>query len=205
MATGEISWVGKKRRRLDHGIGRQGRRSASRAEGCLGAAPDSREDRVPARPASSDRRGGRPLEVEAAVRAKGIPPGSPLAGEEWLSGPYALLYGINEIERTMQALARGRIRKPGARCGPNATGRAARGAGLSGRSLRPAAPRRRSGRGVDAKGGHRRQPALPRGGVLPAKLPRREGGAGARGREHRLHLPAWIFSTSSTPKARSAS
>lgn len=54
--------------------------------------------------------------VEAAVHAKGIPPGSPWAGEEWFSGPYAFLYGINAIERTMQALARGRIPdlKPGA-------------------------------------------------------------------------------------------
>jgi aldehyde dehydrogenase (NAD(P)+) len=47
--------------------------------------------------------------VEAAVRAKGIPLGSPWAGEEWFSGPYAFLYGINAIEKTMQALARGRV------------------------------------------------------------------------------------------------
>jgi aldehyde dehydrogenase (NAD(P)+) len=53
--------------------------------------------------------------VEAAVRAKGIPLGSPWAGEEWLSGPYAFLYAINAIEKTMQALARGRVPdlKPG--------------------------------------------------------------------------------------------
>ena len=47
--------------------------------------------------------------VEAAVRAKGISPGSPWAGEEWFSGPYALLYGINAIEKSLQALARGRV------------------------------------------------------------------------------------------------
>jgi aldehyde dehydrogenase (NAD(P)+) len=47
--------------------------------------------------------------VEAAVRAKGIPLGSPWAGEEWFSGPHAFLYGINAIEQTMQALARGRV------------------------------------------------------------------------------------------------
>ena len=53
--------------------------------------------------------------VEAAVRAKGIPLGSPWAGEEWFSGPYAFLYGINAIEKTMQDLARGRVPdlKPG--------------------------------------------------------------------------------------------
>jgi len=53
--------------------------------------------------------------VEAAVRAKGIPLGSPWAGEEWFSGPYAFLYGINAIEKTMQALARGQVPdlKPG--------------------------------------------------------------------------------------------
>jgi hypothetical protein len=32
--------------------------------------------------------------VQAAVRAKGIPDGSPLAGEEWVSGPWALLCGL---------------------------------------------------------------------------------------------------------------
>jgi len=53
--------------------------------------------------------------VEAAVHAKGIPSDSPWAGEEWFSGPYAFLYGINAIERTMQAMARGRFPdlKPG--------------------------------------------------------------------------------------------
>jgi len=53
--------------------------------------------------------------VEAAVRAKGIPPGSPWAGEEWMSGPYALLYGIGALERTVEALARGEIPVPPAR------------------------------------------------------------------------------------------
>jgi aldehyde dehydrogenase (NAD(P)+) len=53
--------------------------------------------------------------VKAAVHAKGIPSDSPWAGEEWFSGPYAFLYGINAIEKTMQALARGRVPdlKPG--------------------------------------------------------------------------------------------
>ena len=34
-----------------------------------------------------------------AARKKLIPAGSPLAGEEWLSGPYALLSACNEIGR----------------------------------------------------------------------------------------------------------
>ena len=45
--------------------------------------------------------------VTAAVRAKGIPDGSPWAGEEWMSGPYSLLYGIAALERTLERLARG--------------------------------------------------------------------------------------------------
>ncbi len=45
--------------------------------------------------------------VEAAVRAKGIPAGSPLSGEEWLSGPYSLLFAISALERTLERLARG--------------------------------------------------------------------------------------------------
>ncbi len=44
--------------------------------------------------------------VQAAVRAKGIPEGSPLAGEEWASGPWALLYGINQYIRTLGQIAR---------------------------------------------------------------------------------------------------
>jgi aldehyde dehydrogenase (NAD(P)+) len=45
--------------------------------------------------------------VDEAVRAKGIPSGSPWAGEEWLSGPYALLTGVIALERTLGALSRG--------------------------------------------------------------------------------------------------
>ncbi len=45
--------------------------------------------------------------VAAAVEAKGIPTGSPWSGEEWLSGPYALLTGVAALERTLGALARG--------------------------------------------------------------------------------------------------
>jgi aldehyde dehydrogenase (NAD(P)+) len=42
--------------------------------------------------------------VDAAVRAKRIPAESPLAGEEWMSGPWALLRGLNQLTRTLAAL-----------------------------------------------------------------------------------------------------
>lgn len=45
--------------------------------------------------------------VEAAARAKGIPPGAVAEGEEWLSGPYALTHAVNALERTLLRLARG--------------------------------------------------------------------------------------------------
>jgi aldehyde dehydrogenase (NAD(P)+) len=44
--------------------------------------------------------------VDAAVRAKAIPPGSPLAGEEWASGPWALLYGLTQLVTSLQQIAR---------------------------------------------------------------------------------------------------
>lgn len=43
--------------------------------------------------------------VAAAVAAKGIPADSPLAGEEWTSGPWALLYGINRLIDTLKGIA----------------------------------------------------------------------------------------------------
>src|SRR5687768_1918029 len=44
--------------------------------------------------------------VKAAVRAKGIPEGSPLAGEEWSSGPWAVLYGLSQFTKTLEQIAR---------------------------------------------------------------------------------------------------
>lgn len=44
--------------------------------------------------------------VAAAVQAKGIPAGSPIAGEEWTSGPWALLYAINRYIETLQSIAK---------------------------------------------------------------------------------------------------
>jgi acyl-CoA reductase-like NAD-dependent aldehyde dehydrogenase len=44
--------------------------------------------------------------VAAACEAKGIAQGSPVAGEEWLSGPYVVLRQLRFIIRSLQALAR---------------------------------------------------------------------------------------------------
>lgn len=49
--------------------------------------------------------------VRAASDAKRLPPGSPLVGEEWISGPWALLYTINALETTLRALERGRLHR----------------------------------------------------------------------------------------------
>src|SRR5437867_12228688 len=44
--------------------------------------------------------------VRAACAAKGLDPESALAGEEWTSGPWALLFGINRLIETLEAVAR---------------------------------------------------------------------------------------------------
>ncbi len=44
--------------------------------------------------------------VAAATKAKGIDPESPTAGEEWTSGPWALLYGLNRLIETLQQIDR---------------------------------------------------------------------------------------------------
>src|SRR5205814_1432759 len=44
--------------------------------------------------------------VEAALGPKQIPPGSPLAGEEWTSGPWALIYGLNQYIKTLGEIAK---------------------------------------------------------------------------------------------------
>ena len=46
--------------------------------------------------------------VEIACSIKGLDPNSPAAGEEWLSGPYALLGGIEALIASLSALATGR-------------------------------------------------------------------------------------------------
>ncbi|MEM7747466.1 MAG: aldehyde dehydrogenase family protein [Pseudomonadota bacterium] len=42
--------------------------------------------------------------VETAARGKQIPVGSPLEGEEWLSGPYAVMCGLNALIDTLSQL-----------------------------------------------------------------------------------------------------
>jgi aldehyde dehydrogenase (NAD(P)+) len=46
--------------------------------------------------------------VRAAARIKGLPDDSPLVGEEWLSGPYAVLTALARLARTLDVLAEGR-------------------------------------------------------------------------------------------------
>ncbi|MGZ3426871.1 MAG: aldehyde dehydrogenase family protein, partial [Polyangia bacterium] len=51
--------------------------------------------------------------VAAAAEHKGIPATSPLVGEEWASGPWALLYGLSQYIHTLGQIARhGRPRIP---------------------------------------------------------------------------------------------
>lgn len=45
--------------------------------------------------------------VDAACRAKQLPPSSPLAGEEWLSGPYAVAMNASTLAETVAAIGRG--------------------------------------------------------------------------------------------------
>ena len=42
--------------------------------------------------------------VEAAVKGKQIPEGSPLAGEEWMSGPYSLIGACNALLETLSKM-----------------------------------------------------------------------------------------------------
>lgn len=46
--------------------------------------------------------------VEVAARFKGLPADSPLVGEEWLSGPYAVLTAVTALTDTLLALEAGR-------------------------------------------------------------------------------------------------
>jgi aldehyde dehydrogenase (NAD(P)+) len=45
--------------------------------------------------------------VQAACRAKGLPDQSPLAGEEWLSGPYPVAMNAATLAHSLEALAQG--------------------------------------------------------------------------------------------------
>jgi aldehyde dehydrogenase (NAD(P)+) len=45
--------------------------------------------------------------VHRSMAGKHLPNDSPLAGEEWISGPYAVLMSINALEKTLRAIASG--------------------------------------------------------------------------------------------------
>ncbi len=45
--------------------------------------------------------------VEAGAKAKGLDLDSPLVGEEWLAGPYAMVDAINALEQTLERIASG--------------------------------------------------------------------------------------------------
>lgn len=49
-----------------------------------------------------------PAWVEAACAIKGIDPHSPAAGEEWSSGPYAVITATSAIEKTLKLVEKGR-------------------------------------------------------------------------------------------------
>jgi aldehyde dehydrogenase (NAD(P)+) len=60
--------------------------------------------------------------VELATKAKGLSMNDPLAGEEWTSGPWALLYGVHRLVETLKSLARHgevRLRKGSVRTRPD--------------------------------------------------------------------------------------
>lgn len=49
-----------------------------------------------------------PAWVEAACVVKGIDPRTPVAGEEWSSGPYAVITATSALEKTLRLVERGR-------------------------------------------------------------------------------------------------
>ncbi|MHB8627586.1 MAG: aldehyde dehydrogenase family protein [Aggregatilineales bacterium] len=58
--------------------------------------------------------------IAAAAKAKQIDPDSPVIGEEWIGGPWAVLHWLNGMEKTLMALAEGHTRVPKRiRCRPD--------------------------------------------------------------------------------------
>ena len=45
--------------------------------------------------------------ADAATMSKGLEPGHPLSGEEWLGGPYAIIGLLDALRETLEALAKG--------------------------------------------------------------------------------------------------
>ncbi|MGW2085088.1 aldehyde dehydrogenase family protein [Streptomyces sp. NPDC001880] len=61
--------------------------------------------------------------VRVASRIKLLPDGSPLVGEEWLSGPYALLTALEALTRTLRTIASGHGPLDGVKFGRASGGR----------------------------------------------------------------------------------
>ena len=61
--------------------------------------------------------------ADVAATSKGLEPGHPLRGEEWLSGPYAVLVALDAYADTLGALAAGRSPLDGIRLGAAPGGR----------------------------------------------------------------------------------
>ena len=61
--------------------------------------------------------------ADAAAGLKGLPAGSPLVGEEWISGPYAMLNGLGTLARSVAALEKGGSPVDGYRMGTAPGGR----------------------------------------------------------------------------------
>ncbi|MFI9329810.1 aldehyde dehydrogenase family protein [Kitasatospora sp. NPDC052868] len=61
--------------------------------------------------------------VRTASRIKQLPADSPYTGEEWMSGPYALLTSLDALARTLRAVDAGRSPLDGARLGQAPGGR----------------------------------------------------------------------------------
>ncbi|WP_447946431.1 aldehyde dehydrogenase family protein [Microbacterium lacticum] len=61
--------------------------------------------------------------ADTASESKGLAPGHPLRGEEWLSGPYAALVAVDAYADTLGALAAGRSPIAGVRTGTAPGGR----------------------------------------------------------------------------------
>ena len=91
--------------------------------------------------------------VEVAARIKQLAPGSPLVGEEWISGPWAALTYANALGDTLACLERGQDPLAGSRSGDQR--RTTRHPGVAAGNVRPSAAQRLPRRGVAATGGHR--------------------------------------------------
>ena len=107
-----------------------------------------------------------------AARIKQLAPGSPLVGEEWISGPWAALTYANALGDTLARLERGQDPLAGSRS-RNHGERTARHRGPAARLVRPSAAQRLPRRGMAATRGLRR----PASGSVPARPDRTQGAA----------------------------